>query len=165
MKESLHKKLKTRERRGELLRLIEEEGMTIKDAVKHCASWGIKTSDGAVSRFRQAYGFTRKLELAVEAAEIAEKSAPVDWSDASKRMLGKKMFTLVASNDASPKEILAAKNLEIKEQALDHEREKFRAALRSKLETGLDALREEIKNNPTALAIFEQLKTTLQAKN
>jgi hypothetical protein len=50
-----------------------------------------------------------------------------------------------------------------KSRSLAHVQEKWRSELKSKLEAGLEALFAEIKDNPRALGLFEEMKREIAA--
>ena len=60
-----------------------------------------------------------------------------------------------------PKNRTAAAKLLLKRQDQKMERDKFAAAMKSKIEAGLDALFDEVKNNPEALELFGKFKSVV----
>lgn len=113
------------------------------------------------------------IELLGQIADDAERAEAVgeaigkgsQLTEAATKMLAGAAFRFLRENPDAPDpeklELFAKTILKIRGQDLD--RDKLQAALRSKLETGLNALFEEIKGNPSAVAKYRELEETLKA--
>jgi hypothetical protein len=124
-----------------------------------CAGWGVRTSPAALSRFYA----NRLLDYQEEQLQLA-KSIAGNMPDAEEIQKGinsitrQKLFESVLKLKPDPKVLLALRKIELAEEANALSRER----LLSKLDAGLEALHREIKGNPKALAIFEELKGALK---
>lgn len=127
------------------------------------ANCGINCSVMSVSRLLASHGLQWRMDRAAEAAEISASTAPKDLEEKISQGIKQATFARVFE-DLTVKELVALERVRLAKESLEHEREKFKASLRTKMESGLEALFQEIKDNPKALAIFEQLKETLAAK-
>jgi hypothetical protein len=174
--DSLFAKL-TPAQREELLQRCVEEGLSLADGVALLRGWGVKSSPQGLSRLVSTQGFAWRLERA-KAAAAATAAAP-SFEQEKSRLLQQKIFEAVADANCPPKVLavlrsleleaekvrLIEQKLELQERNLEHEKEKFKAALRTKLEAGLEVLYQEIKSNPKAVGIFSELQKTLAAKS
>lgn len=70
-------------------------------------------------------------------------------------------FEIQAAQDRDPALYSALRKGELERERLRLEREKFEHEKKKDWEKGLDALHEEIKENPEALALFEKLRAAL----
>lgn len=157
-------------------------GMTNEKAVQVInLEFGIQTSTRAVSEFWSEYCEPRVLERrrgASRVASLIRKEAlanPEEFSEATADLLGQLSFDLANRPMASDKEmnkrvqavktlftlVLKKKSQDSKDKTLEFEKEKFRTQWRTKLETAMEALFAEIKDNPEALAQFNKMKGAL----
>lgn len=139
--------------------------------------FGIKVSSSRVGDFYHSWQLRQRMRLAsnvaLNAQELMRSFNPEDAEKAEQ--FGQHVFNTqsIAAND--PKTFIELQALQLKKDSakfkakievakLEHEREKFKASLRTKLEEGLNALYEEIKSIPAAVVIYEQLKGALKSK-
>lgn len=107
---------------------------------------------------------TTSEEIATEA-----KARPGQFDAATIDALKQKSFELSINPGANPKDVQALFSLVLKardqdEHARDreHDLKKWQAAQKSKIETGLDALFDEVKRSAEALALFEKFKAVIR---
>lgn len=129
---------------------------------------GIHVSLTALSRWYSRYALSQDMEAAEDVVELVKQIKPGDAKLA--RECGEVMFQRLAMKRQDAKMFAVGASAEdsrralvLKESALEHDREKFKAAIRTKLETGLDALFGEIKGNAKAEALFAQLREVVAA--
>jgi len=169
--DSLHDRL-TQEQRHELMIFITDAGQNpaIKDRFKSgldlCTKWGIKTSRTSVYDFFRRYNFGWRLELGAWAAKHTEGMSSFDKE--SRLLTAQKLFAQIADSECPVKYLIMIRSLQLeqdkvnqKNEALEHSKEKFRESLRTKLDAGMNALFEQIKNNPKALEAFKAMKAAI----
>jgi hypothetical protein len=127
---------------------------------------GLKVGRTALWDWYQAFAlrrrFTLRSSLAGQMEELLAQDQP-GMSAERVREFGQKVFMSEAIQDQDVKSWFLLNRLELGREQLEHEREKFKEGIRTKLETGLAALFEEIKDNPKAVALFEQMKQEVRA--
>jgi hypothetical protein len=139
--------------------------------LKQLKSWGIKASKSAIYRLHSSgSALVWRVQEANKAKEALGKILPKDLEQSVRDALLRQRFDATLG-DLTHKQLIdhlevqiAEQKLELQERNLEHEKEKFKASLRTKLETGLEALYQEIKSNPKALEIYTQLKAVVAAK-
>lgn len=109
----------------------------------------------------------RTVKMADEFADLVKKE-PGSWDAVLLDQVKQKAFEMANNPGFKATDLAALMQLVLKAQeqklraeALEHEKEKFRAALRTKVEAGLDALYQEIKSNPKAVARFKDLQEAM----
>jgi hypothetical protein len=105
----------------------------------------------------------------VEALDTRIKEEPMEVDATLRDEIKQRAFELLQQPNPPEQLVKAFLNAVLKMRDQDDrkeqrelDREKFAAVQRTKVEEGLEALRKEIKDNPGALAAWEQLKGTLQ---
>ncbi len=109
----------------------------------------------------------RSVDTAKQVAEEA-KANPGQFDAATIDALKQAAFDMASSPQCNPKDVKAIFSLVLKARAQDQtseqmnlEREKFRETIKTNIEKALDAFYEEIKNNASALQIFQQLRAVM----
>lgn len=115
------------DQREELLQMLCEANAPLQQALEKCQAWKVRTSIPSISRFGALHGFNWRLERARAAAQAVEGLAPGDAE--RKRVIGQKVFEIVARGDANDKAVLMAKSLELEERALEGKERKTAAEL------------------------------------
>jgi len=168
--DSLHDRL-TEPQRHELMICIKEAGEAgkadrFKAGLALCESWGIKTSRTAVHDFFKRYYYGWRVELGAFIAQRMQNMP--SYEKELRHVTVQKIFGEITDADCSMKDLLMVRALQLEEQkiaqraeVLEHNKEKFRESLRSKLEAGMNALFDQIKDNPQALAAFETMKAVI----
>jgi len=153
--------------------------------------WLLKELDIKLSKARLGKWLTKEraerkfealLEKLAKASNLAQRiskaaGGAAKFTEASVTMLGQKLFELLCAVGDRPNENLrgqiaaqfamvlkalaTTKALGLKREHLALDLKKFKAAYRTKMETGLKELANEIQANPRALAIYEQLEEEL----
>jgi len=160
--DSLFAKLKPKDRRQVLDWLIVEckELEWVRQQIQ--SNLGIRCSIMAVSRLLSSHAGEWRMDRAKERAQARLNAAPPDMDALTRQGLAQQEFEL-AFSELRPKELNAMMRVQIAKDRLAHDKEKLSAALRTKLEAGLEALYQEIKDNPAALKHYEDLKATIKA--
>lgn len=99
----------------------------------------------------------RKL-AAVKAEGIVDGAGRTDWNAGTLELVKQVSFEMMSGQVTDPKTAEKFIKLILKADAQDAAREKFKAATKSKIEEGLEALFAEIKGNRKAEALFTQLQ-------
>jgi len=165
--DSLFKRL-TEQQRDDLMIYMHSlsKGDIFAQGMELVKSWDVKCSRTAVHDFFKRYAFGWRLERAAAGAALLHDTQTFD---AELNIVNrKKLFALMMEEDTDPKFHimiraleLDQKKLEQKAEVLEHNKEKFRESLRSKLEAGMNALFDQIKDNPQALEAFETMKAAI----
>jgi len=137
-----------------------------KDRLKE--EFGISTSTGALSNFWDKECFTLKFRRARTVAEElvgVMRESDDSFDEATLKAIGQRAFNLAVAQDADVDDLAAltkimgdSARLKLAQKKLELDINKWRSAVKSKVEIGLDALQDEIKGNPEALALFDQMK-------
>lgn len=133
----------------------------IYHAREQLAADGIKVSEKSLSEWYSDWRDARRLSNASRKAQNFEewlKDRNPTLTAEQVRAGGQIMFMSEAIEQQDAKTFFLISRLQLAQQQLEHEREKFKAAIRTKLEAGLDALWEEIRGNAKAEALFAQLR-------
>jgi hypothetical protein len=117
----------------------------------------IATSNGAIHTLIHVHALNWKVFRALQAEEEVDGTLPADVDEKIRTRLKQNEFDLVFS-ELSNKERLSLLSLQEKREERLLDTEKFRAALKSDLEKGIDALREECSRNAAALQAWEKLR-------
>jgi len=138
------------------------------------APFYIETSDRALSEFYDKYCSQALLERRQRAARLAMgvrkemEARPADFDAATIELLSRWAFEMASANTLDPKSVksimtllLKRRDQDAKAKTLEFEKEKFRASLMSKIETAMEALFAEIKDNAKALEAFNAMKAAL----
>ena len=147
----------------------------VKDLVKK--TFGVSTSIRALAVFYQDYCaaelLARRKRAVSTADEIAEEASrqPGRFDAATIDALKQKAFELAIAPGADPRAVkavfslvLKARDQDLEAQQIELDYEKFRSSVKSSVERGLDALFEEIKNNPAAVELFKKLRAIVMQK-
>ena len=150
-------------------RVMELRDMLLAGASqKECKDWlftecnGVTTSGDALTRFWKKHCApivreSRQL-AAVKAEAIVEDSGRTDWTAATLELVKQVSFEMMSGQATDPKVAEKFIKLILKADSQDQSREKIRAASKTEIEKGLDALLAEIQGNPKAVALFQQLQ-------
>jgi hypothetical protein len=123
---------------------------------------GVTTTGDALTRFWKKHcqpirNEERKL-AAVKAEGIIEEAGRTDWNAGTLELVKQVSFEMMSGQATEPKVAEKFIKLVLKADAQEQCREKIKAASKSEIEKGLDALLAEIQGKPKALALFTQLK-------
>ncbi len=127
---------------------------------------GIPTSERALSEFFSWYPRNCTLRTAARTSEelaAALRKMPdlkITARDAAK--VAQVNFEIQAAQDRDPALFAALRRGELEAARLELEREKFEHAKLEDYEKGLAALQEEIKDNPAALKLWQQLAAVIK---
>jgi hypothetical protein len=154
-------------------RVMELRDMLLAGASqKDCKAWlfeqcGVTTSGDALTRFWQKHckpivQESRQL-AAVKAEAIIEGAGRTDWNAGTLELVKQVSFEMMSGQATEPKTAEKFIQLILKADAQDQSREKIKAASKSKIEDGLEALLAEIKGNKKAEAIFAQLQEVVKS--
>jgi hypothetical protein len=150
-------------------RVMELRDMLLAGASqKECKDWlfaecnGVTTSGDALTRFWKKHCApivreSRQL-AAVKAEAIVEDSGRTDWNAATLELVKQVSFEMMSGQATDPKVAEKFIKLILKADSQDQSREKIKAASKTEIEKGLDALLAEIQGNPKAVALFQQLQ-------
>ncbi len=133
---------------------------------------GIRTSISSIYRMHRSLKF-RTLIASMDAEQYGE-TLPADTDERARGHLKQARYERSLGDLSFEEEQALAeyyleqdkleekrRDRDLKRETLDHEREKWRAALKGKIEAGLDALAEEIGGNERAMRLYEQLREAL----
>jgi hypothetical protein len=150
-------------------RVLELRDMLLAGASQQdCKDWlfaecGETTTTGdALTRFWKKHCLpivkeSRQL-AAVKAEAIVEDAGRTDWNAGTLELVKQVSFEMMSGQVTDPKTAEKFIKLILKADAQDAAREKLKAASKTKIEDGLEALFAEIKGNKKAEAIFKQLQ-------
>lgn len=149
-----------------------EENATYKTVIDRLEKeYGIKTSAGALNNFWQRYcfgdNFARARHIADDLRETLS-GAPDLFNSQTVSAISQRAFELAISKEANVKELATlakivgdSARLELQKKQLELDLEKWRTAVRTDIEKGLDALYAEIAHSPAAVELFDRLKATV----
>jgi hypothetical protein len=100
---------------------------------------------------------------ALKAEGLIEEAGRTDWNAGTMELVKQVSFEMMSGQRTDPKTAEKFIKLILKADKQDQDREKLKAASKSKIEEGLEALFAEIKGNKKAEAIFAQLKQEVKA--
>lgn len=136
--------------------------------------FGIKSSTRALSEFWDSVYTPYVLagrRMATQTADALNKEiaqAPGAWDAPILDKIKHSTFNILNSEGVDPGDVvkltslfLEARNQDIKRESLAQAKEKWIADQRTKLETAMEALFTEIKDNPKALAAFNSMKDAI----
>jgi len=162
---------------SKLDRLPESRLMELRDMLlggashDECKGWlavecGVTCSASALTAFYKRHCLpvvreSRQL-AAVKAEAIVADAGRTDWNNATLELVKQVSFEMMSGQRTDPKTAEKFIKLILKADAQDAAREKFKAATKTKIEDGLDALFAEIKGNKKAEAIFKQLQEVVK---
>lgn len=126
---------------------------------------GITCAAGVLTAFFDWYPQQYTLRQAASTSDqlqVALRNLPkLKVTAAQASQIAQVSFEIQAQQNRDPKLYAALRKGELERARLALEREKFEESKKQDWEKGLDALLAEIKDNPTALALFKQLKAAL----
>jgi hypothetical protein len=156
--------------REELSRWLTEENVSYEEARKRVgARFGVLvSSDSTFSDFYHSvalpWKYARARNFAGEMAALQDGQ----FKPAILKRLEQLSFELASSNHVDVKTLKVffkmltdSEKVELQKGSLKLAVQKFREAVKSDIEKGLDALHAEIKDNAEALQLFEKLKTAV----
>lgn len=166
--------------KAELVRWLVEENMAYTAAKeKLWEKFSVRTSEGAISNFYGSECFALRSSEAKAFAEQIEaqllKDGPEKFDAATLALVKQKAFERAYAKDGSIDELatlakiigdsakaqMQAQKLALDERNFQLETEKFREAMKSNIEKGLDALHAECGTNSEALQLFEKFKAAV----
>lgn len=137
-----------------------------------CKAWlltecAVTTTGDALTRFYKKHCApivreSRQL-AAVKAEAIIDDAGRTDWNAGTLELVKQVSFEMMSGQAIDPKTSEKFIKLILKADKQDQDREKLKAASKSKIEEGLEALLAEIKGNKKAEAIFAQLQEVVKA--
>ena len=143
------------------------DGMLSGWSHEECKSWlaaecSLSCSGSALTNFYKRHCLpilreSRQL-AAVKAEAIVDDAGRTDWNSATLELVKQVSFEMMSGQRTDPKTAEKFIKLILKADQQDTERQKFKAAAKTKIEDGLEALFAEIKGNKKAEAIFAQLQ-------
>ena len=155
-------------------RLPESRIMELRDGLlsgwghEECRSWlatecGVIVKSGStLNTFYKRHCapiIRERRKLAAVKSEIYVKEAGrTDWDAATAELVSQVTFEMLDGQRTDPKIAEKFVKLVLKKDAQDQSRNKAKELARSKIDAGMEAMLAEIKNNPKALAIFQQLQ-------
>jgi phosphoglycerate-specific signal transduction histidine kinase len=125
-------------------------------------SWGIKCGRSAIWSLYKSYVLYWRIAVANGAAQTTEELS--SFEEKIKKLSAQRTFEALADPELSPKILTGLAKIEFQKEALLHDKEKLKAALRTKLETAMEALKQELGNNPAAFEAFKQMQAALAPK-
>ena len=162
---------------SKLDRLAESRVMELRDGLlsgwshDECKNWlalecGVTCSASALTGFYKRHCLpiireSRQL-AAVKAEAIVADAGRTDWNNATLELVKQVSFEMMNGQKVEAKVAEKFIKLILKADAQDAAREKFKAATKTKIEEGLDALFAEIKGNKKAETLFKQLQEVVK---
>lgn len=143
------------------------DGMLSGWSHEECKSWlasecAVTCSGSALTAFykRHCVPIVRESRqlAAVKAEAIVAEAGRTDWNAGTLELVKQVSFEMMSGQRTDPKTSEKFIKLILKADAQDAAREKFKAATKTKIEEGLEALFAEIKGNRKAEALFKQLQ-------
>ena len=123
---------------------------------------GVKSSAAALTNFYKKVVAPildeRRAYNAARAEAIVANVGAVDWDAASLELLRMGTFKMLSSPDFDPETVEKFVRLQLKGRDQDLAKAKHGEAIKSKIESGMDAMFAEIKGNPQAEKLFKQLQ-------
>lgn len=148
--------------------LVEENLSYEKARERLWDDFNIRVSVGALSNFYATDCFSLRSSEAKDFAEhvVEELTASGDkFDEATLSLIRQKAFERAYARDGNLDELATlakiigdSQKLRLKQEQLEHSREKFRQQIKTDVEKGLDALYSEIKGNKSAVALYEKLR-------
>lgn len=146
-----------------------DEGMSYKDAKRRLKDeFGLSTSIGAIGDFWQKECFSLRFSKArSQADELVElmRESDSNFDEVTLHAIGQRAFDLSVSKEANVQDLAAlakimgdSARLQLQQRKLELDLDKWRAAAKTEIEKGLDALYDEIKGNPEAMELFGKMK-------
>lgn len=150
-------------------RVLELRDMLLAGASQRdCKDWlfaecgEVTTTGDALTRFWKKHCLPIVKEgrqlAAVKAEAIVEDAGRTDWNAGTLELVKQVSFEMMSGQVTDPKTAEKFIKLILKADAQDAAREKLKAASKTKIEDGLEALFGEIKGNKKAEALFKQLQ-------
>lgn len=146
------------------------ESMHYETAIEKIAEeYGLSTSKGALVKFYQKHctGFKNKRarEHAAEVRALLEAQPDINFTELTLKQIEQRAFEEAFAKDADidglgklSKILEGSARLQLQQRRLELDVNKWRSAVKTDVEKGLDALQEEIKGNAEALKLFNQMK-------
>jgi len=135
--------------------------------------YGFTISHASLLEFYRWLELKRQYDHAADTERQAmeEMAKNPDISEEDMKAAGRRIFRAAVMNKLDVKAFVAMEMVDVmKDRAqlarerLDFDKDKLSHASRSKIEAGLDALLAEIKGNPKAVELFNQLKLEVKKK-
>ena len=145
---SLEGRLRAAELYDEFCALIFGQGERYEDLLERLEEWGISSSLGALSRFKDSNLSPWTMERArrTHAAMLVDEG--VDLDEAQRKMVAERIFNLAASPNLNDKNLLKLRDQEIKMAVLENDRKKLELAERriEVLESKIDETKNDLSN-------------------
>jgi len=137
---------------------------TLAETVKWLGEDGVKVTSSPLSTRLTAARLQAQLrrnEQTVEALMRDLASSQPGWTPDQIQQVGQAFFSALALEQQDIKVWQAAQALALKREQLTLEQAKFKESLRTKLETGLDAVAEAFMGNAEAMGLFQEARKLL----
>jgi hypothetical protein len=149
----------------ELMIFLEDppkEGDRFKLGAALVNGWGVKCGRSAVWSLYRSYALLWRMAVANAAAQTTEELS--SFEEKIRNKAAQRTYETLSDPELSPKILVGLARIEFQKQALQHDREKLKAALRTKLESAMEAIKQELDGNPAAMEAFDQMLAALEPK-
>ncbi|MDP2226790.1 MAG: hypothetical protein Q8J78_04880 [Moraxellaceae bacterium] len=152
---------------AELSRWLTEENVSYEEARQrvHTRFGVLVSSDSTFSDFYHSSALPWKYAQAQNFASEMARLKQGEFKPAIMRRLEQLAYELAASQNVNPKTLKAflkmitdSEKVALQKGNLELAVQRFREAVKSSMEKGLDALFAEVKDNPEALALYQKFK-------
>lgn len=127
---------------------------------------GVSVSTSALTSFYKRHCVPvlrdKRRLAAVKAEAIVDDAGRTDWNTATMELVKQVSFEIMSGEQIDTKTAEKFIKLVLKADAQATDKDKLNAATKTKVEAGLDAMHEEIKDNPAALRAFSAMKEALK---
>lgn len=134
---------------------------TLAETVKWLRDDGVITSSTALSDWLSSFRLgaqMRRNESAVERLMRDLSKEHPEWTIEQLQKVGQAFFTSLAVEQQDPKGWFLAQQLALKEKQLEFDQQRYKEALRSKIQAGLEAVAEAFRGNTQAMALYRQAR-------
>lgn len=142
-------------------------GHSLQDTVAWLKADGLATNKSSLSEFLSWHALQQTLrrnETTVETLLADFKSRNPEADPEEVQQLGQSFFTALALQQQDPQQWLWIQQTQLKKQQLEFDREKFKEALRTKLETAFNELAVACKGNAEALQHIQKARELIAKK-
>ncbi len=122
---------------------------------------GVHTNPSSLGAWRSSFlvgAQLRRNEAAVETMVSHLRTEHPDWTPAQVQELGQAFFSGLAIEQQDPKGWFLTQQLALKKEQLAFDRDRFKEALRTKLQSGLDAVADAFRGNTQAMDLYRQAR-------
>lgn len=144
--------------------------VSYEEIVPKLKEMGIRTSTKAISRWWKKRGSEmlaarRSVGTDMAAAVVdAARKNPAQWDAATVEKMKERIFTVTMDPASDPKELAELFKAVLKREDLDLTREKLRIEMQSDTERAIAAFADEVKGDPEAEALVQELRKRVMAK-